>query len=798
MLCARFHEPCGHLRLPRHCKVLAGCSIPPPPGMDALGRVQAAPRSPIDSYVEPGQQKRGDQAALFWQTEEGAGAERSSAWRVEHVCMSSACGPSHDSPEKIMAAERPCPAGPKTPASRKTVAKTPHSRRSVRTRLSDLAGLGGGQLFGSQGLDLERHPAGKVPGMLLSPSRHAALMLSSLQPPSPVASAVDPLAANHLLHSDTFGSSKELLAAHESDGAGSEMSRGEVSERHRSQHNWAAGRIASTMGLQDGSLGDLSCSHSGLPEPRDSRRFQNTPRTKAPGGPQTPSLTPTTSCSISESSSLDGGMKCSQNAVEFAPQLRCEIPDQKSGDQTGHTIPCILQPQPFSCKGHLPAEKEDTKLAEREPCEDGSTLTPVSTLSAIETLDASNSAALLMQETEALMSTFQKRNALDCWNLLMAKRRSRELTVAEYRERILSSRCRTLFAFDAWRCLGDLQSTDCDLTPDPQCRQLEERKLSQPWFAYAHRQAARAAEHTQAMYVQGYASRRSTKKLTFEVWNRHTSVVIWTHGRLRLAAYNSRVITLRGIFKRIRRFIADRQASCSTAAWADRRAERCLLQRVWMALVAHIIDMQLQAAVSSPSQNSAFLPTASNRSTEGSPVCRRTLFGESEGAGTSTYREEVNGDWNEKVIGDGLGDTSAMEALLRRQLSLTRTQAVLITKLRERLDSQSAQLGQARAQSQSDAQVLKGLQTKMLEDSVMIRLQKRRERSLISQLAKLQELQELPGNPGFRAPGAPQGSKLAGNLSVAAAAPRDPGRNLEASASGRTERQRASGTAAAW
>ena len=395
------------------------------------------------------------------------------------------------------------------------------------------------------------------------------------------------------------------------------------------------------------------------------------------------------------------------------------------------------------------------------------------------------------------MSTFQKRNALDRWNRLMAKRRSRELTVAEYRERILSSRCRTQFAFDAWRCHGDLQSTDCVLTPDPQCRQLEERKLSQPWFAYAHRQAVRAAEHTQAMHVQEYASRRSTKKLTFEVWNRHTSVMIWTHGRLRIAAYNSRLITLRGIFKRLRRFIADRQASCSTAAWADRRAERCLLQRVWMALVAHIIDVQLQAAVSSPSQSSAFLLTASNRSSGGSPVCRRTLFGESEGAGKSTYREEVNGQWNEKVMGDGLGDTSAMEALLRRQLSLTRTQAVLITKLRERLDSQSTQLGQARAQSQSDAQVLKGLQTKMLEDSVVIRQQKRRERSLISQLAKLRELQEPCGAPAARDSKC-RDSKLAGNLSVAAAAPRDPGRNLEASASGRIERQRARGTAAAW
>ena len=556
------------------------------------------------------------------------------AWRNAPSSMS---GHAHGSPEKIMAAERPCPAGPRAQASRlslgdRTRGKAVASRYSSRTQLSELAGLGGWQ-HGERNVGRQLHPARRLPGLVqLSSPRHAALILSSLQPPSPVAAAVDSLANEHLPHSDTPERITGLLPAH----AGNSQVR--VDEREQlstpdSTRNPLLFTPASTRNSSPPSsvspvevCGAAGCHparlQGGVSDQGDHRRMQNTPTTKAPGGPQTPSLTPATSCSISEASTPDEGAKFAHTVADFTPRHACEMEDEHLAEHRRDDLQAqagnVRSPTELGRIGMGDAEDSTTTSAK-----------PVQVLHELEALDTVNSTALLMQDIVELISKWKKRRVLDCWSQLWTIRRKREFRVAEYRARVLSSRHKKHLAFITWTRVSSQHSTE---SQKDRCqasgRATKERNLCQIWFSYARRRAALVGVITPVLDMQKCKSRHSTKRLAFEIWNRHASVMIWTHGRLRLAAHKSRVITLTGILKRLRHFVAEKQASSSVAAQVDRRAERALIKKIWMALVAHIIEQQMQAAIDSPSRSPQFRLSTTSGPTHGSPLaCRKSLFG---------------------------------------------------------------------------------------------------------------------------------------------------------------------------
>ena len=153
---------------------------------------------------------------------------------------------------------------------------------------------------------------------------------------------------------------------------------------------------------------------------------------------------------------------------------------------------------------------------------------------------------------------------------------------------------------------------------------------------------------------------------------------------------------------------------------------------------------------------------------------------------------------DDAIKGDERGDVDDLKALLHRQLDLTQQQALLITRLRERIDTQEvefhremskaqAEISQTQAQAHSDAQALKRLQKKILEDSVALRQQKRRERLLIGHITELRDQSGTPGTDGSLRLAALKSSTSAGAIHS--------GRIAETSTSALGEALRGEGTA---
>ena len=99
------------------------------------------------------------------------------------------------------------------------------------------------------------------------------------------------------------------------------------------------------------------------------------------------------------------------------------------------------------------------------------------------------------------------------------------------------------------------------------------------------------------MILRESAQRRALKRLGFEVWHRHTSVMIWTHGRLRLAAHRSRIITLRGTLLGWRLARQRKRLQAKNISRTLTRGNIRLLRKIWTSLTSHGLDVQQTGSV---------------------------------------------------------------------------------------------------------------------------------------------------------------------------------------------------------
>ena len=99
------------------------------------------------------------------------------------------------------------------------------------------------------------------------------------------------------------------------------------------------------------------------------------------------------------------------------------------------------------------------------------------------------------------------------------------------------------------------------------------------------------------MIFRESAQRRALKRLGFEVWHRHTSVMIWTHGRLRLAAHRSRIITLRGTLLGWRLARQRGRLRANNVSRTLTRGNIRLLRKIWTSLTAHGLGVQQTESV---------------------------------------------------------------------------------------------------------------------------------------------------------------------------------------------------------
>jgi len=140
----------------------------------------------------------------------------------------------------------------------------------------------------------------------------------------------------------------------------------------------------------------------------------------------------------------------------------------------------------------------------------------------------SSPAELLALDVFELGCKMTKRLAFDSWNGQAAKGTHSTL-VFQFRERNLVLRHTKFVVFSTWiRHIS---------------RGRKEVNLC----------AVRDKLLSNAIRLLVSTVKRMAKRNILEIWSRHTSVMIWTHGRLRLAAHKSRVISLRGTWARLQK-----------------------------------------------------------------------------------------------------------------------------------------------------------------------------------------------------------------------------------------------------
>lgn len=648
-------------------------------------------------------------------------------------------------------------------------------RGGTRARLSELLGLGVLGLSskpaarksprGPASGDTGRQQLVKQPRALLSPHRScprhagATLFLSSLQPPHPVAASAEDQGESEQQVRFEGPTEGHVFAA-----LGSQDCRQVPMARTMRADAHANPPSSNREVARDGRL-------VGSTEDQQEHRSQHIPQTPTPGGPQTPSLTPS---SLSVTSCPDEVCGSVQENFEIQSWLGDTRQDSRADTQAACT-------RKGGSQGYHTRDEDDTETESAATIEESAVQ-----LLGLGSFRTSSNTALLGQEIFELSCKMTKRLALEGWNCRTVNREQTTL-LAQFRERNLSIRNAKVIAFSTW--IRHIMSARNIVN---QC-------------------GARDKLLRNALRLRDSIVRRTTKRQFFEAWNRHTSVMNWTHGRLRLAAHKSRVISLRGTFARLQTCNTWARMKRATIARTVKWGERMLLQRMWMALVGHLIDVQLQDSqlgfdlnsVSGENCESVFELSRIGEKNDGEDRydavgappqthepedslanwhnCRRDLpdtehyfavspqkhepenslaswhnckqdlpgrghyflpIGESGGEG-----EEVVNVVVEKVMEGKVLEETEMQNLLERHVILSQSQETLISKLRDRLDSQEilvsktkVEMAREKARSVGDALSLKRLQKKILEDSVALRQHERRERQLILQLLPLTEL----------------------------------------------------------
>jgi len=800
-----------------------------------------------------------------------------------------------ESPEKIMAAQRPAVPTPggKRPGS---LEENSH-RRGTRARLAELFlhGPKADPARGGHGLD-------KIPrAMLLSP--HASLAgpgcaseaLSSLQPLRPVAQL-------------PMGSTQHA-EGRECQGAGCEE------RRHASR---VCSNTVSVVGRAFAAPEFAPIYQREIPHRQEQAEHEGSGakhllQTPTPGGPQTPSLTPSSlsvASNSEEGSSVLSAPECIQlvQDSQVAGDTFVQVEMQSWIDGDGHhdvgeerdgTLSPVFSPWPWTpqCppqtptfvqgRGFInpaepfpppppppPPSTSGAELAQlqAEHVQNGIDLRSRRALedSAVQVLGPATSSdgsciVQLVCDIHELTDKMTKRFAVDGWRHLASRRQCRHGWIEKIwsrkkslrnakrvfnrlrsyaQERISNNTLQTLalqricsryaqdrqtkrFFFLQWSvrahdcaaghrsgCAATRSGTGLSFQEaEARLRALdtEREQLIEQLRLHSGRCARKMeSSHTanlrdemllRAVRLRSATAKAAVKRLAFEVWNRHTSVLCWTHGRLRLASHKCRVITIRGIWVSLLHYTSHARSKRFAVGRARKRGETLIMRRAWMTLLGHIIDIQLQqsqalslefasgsdfylastlAVSPSPvtsSSNSTkqkmqdretdefcFPAQDANSRAEALPQCMTRKSMEANTAAGCYCAEEAESckralfpDTGIVKIGKGDGqggDQRQVRDLLRRQIQLSQLQAGLINKLRGKVDRQALEAGDecnrlttapqptpAKEQSLPFSHArsqLSMMQHKKTVDSGGVRHRQRREQQLL-QLFQLQQ-----------------------------------------------------------
>ena len=274
------------------------------------------------------------------------------------------------------------------------------------------------------------------------------------------------------------------------------------------------------------------------------------PPTPTPVGPLTPS-------SLSVTSSHEE--VCASESQEiFSPQ--------DEDDVVFDAIRVEMHSWRVEAKFEVEKEAEDKK---DERVKDKTEKISAATIADNDAALESSPAELLALDVFELGCKMTKRLAFDSWNGQAAKGTHSTL-VFQFRERNLVLRHTKFVVFSTWIRHISSGRKEVNLCA------VRDKLLSN------------------AIRLLVSTVKRMAKRNILEIWSRHTSVMIWTHGRLRLAAHKSRAISLRGTWARLQKNGARSRAQGVAIKHAVKRGERTLVRRIWTALLGHLISIQLQ------------------------------------------------------------------------------------------------------------------------------------------------------------------------------------------------------------
>jgi hypothetical protein len=698
---------------------------------------------------------------------------------------------SGESPEKIMAAQRP--AIPTTLAARGmrpgSLEEKPHRRRGTRARLAELVGLAPKADPGRSGHGLDKIPR----AMLLSPHASfagpgcASEALSTLQPLRPVAQL--PRGAT------------EHVEGRECQGAGCE---------ERLHASRVCSNTVSVVGRAFAAPDFAPIDQREMPHRQEQAEHEGSSaqhllQTPTPGGPQTPSLTPSSlsvASNSEEGSSVLSVPECIQlvQDSQMAGNAVVQVDMQSWIDGDGHhEVGEERDGTPELAQLQAEHVQNGVDLRSRRALEDSD----VQVIGPVTSSDGSCIVQLVCDIHE-LTDKMTKRFAVDGWRHLASRRQcrhgwieqfwSRKTTLRNakrvfnrlrsYAQERISNTLQTLalqricsrFAQDRqtkrsvfiqWRlhahdCAAGHRLSGCAATrsgtglsfqeAEARLRALDTER--EQLIEQLRLHSGRCVEKIDSSYIvnvrdemllravrlRSATAKAAAKRLAFEVWNRHTSVLSWTHGRLRLASHKSRVITIRGIWVSLLHYTSHARSKRFAVGRARKRGETLNMRRAWMALLGHIIDIQLQqsqalsmevasgsdfylestlAVSPTPVTSSSNLTKQkmqdretdefcspaqhANSRAEALPQCMTPKSMDANTAAGGYCAEEAESckralfpDTGIVKIGKGDaqgGDQRHVRDLLRRQIQLSQLQAALINKLRGKIDRQALEAG---------------------------------------------------------------------------------------------------------
>ena len=573
-----------------------------------------------------------------------------------------------ESPEKIMAAQWQL-AGMKAAVDTSEVASKAakhHRSTSLRLAAAKTWQIAGRRLQGRQAL-------AKIPRVMLSPrhkptSRYAGQQLKSL---SPIASMqpneVEPLcctAGKTVLPDVRQLDGKELQGASQTQCEQLEPWQS-LEEQMRPLHNHAGSVTYESVH----NIGEV------VFVPDQPTRQENVLQMSITGGSQMRVLTPnslslaSTQDDESRNCSLHSG---SEDVADFSigQKVSTLLPEQDDVLQRELFSPCDMDLNEKDKKRVQDQKDVLAKESSRNIAEEHLVITSERAAGCqLEQVTTGVSIACLRQDIVDLTSQIVKRLAFESWNRQCTNRQRRNVAV-EYAG----------YKFYA--------------------RRMIKYSILHLWTSYMSERHVQSKTFRRAINLRESTARRMLKQLTFEVWNRQTSVLIWTHGRLRLAAHRSRRVSLQTTWARLRQHASQRQMKRAVKRQVARRAERNLLRRIWSGLVVHIIHIQLNEIhheITSGYPFSAATPANGNcgaqhsekvcmhphvctsNKTEEVESCKRALF-----PNTETPMKAIDAK-DLAQPQEGATDYTKTHELRRQILMLSQMQATLVSQLCEKL-----------------------------------------------------------------------------------------------------------------